>query len=286
MPNHTRTLLTKRPKSHSRGGGVAGLSGRGGSLADIASGLWNAAKTYGPSLLTGLKNLVTSDTGKKIASTAATAAADYGLEKALGTKKAEAERHAATERRQAELALEAQRRQRELDLEFKTREMEAARTHSRRAAEEDRQAEEDRRRLLRSGPASSQSRQQADQYVLQLESRYPNVFAAYPQYRAMVKNKALDALSLSDAEDPFTAQKVLGDLEFSIAQIQNRLNPGGTSPLAPKDVSNQLSRSAPRVADWLSSSKPKQSHSSGLSVGGGNRGRTRVGGGLSTVIRP
>ncbi len=281
------TTPTKRRRNRVRGGPALG------------GAWWDTAWELGKKAASKIGEVLSSDTAQKVIAPAVTrlasSATDALQEKVLGTKKKEAEATAAAtqraleaERIREERDLELERRRQEQAHEVKLRQLEAERAYAKRIEAEDRAEAEERKRLSRSGLPSSQSRKQAEDLLRSLEARYPQAFASYPQFSKIILDKALDALeSEENNKDPFYAQKVFGELEYSIAQTQNRVSPGSSSPAkvpAITDYTSQQARNAPTLMDWMKK-KPKPTSLPGLGGLNSKRGG-RMGGGLATVLRP
>lgn len=232
------------------------------------------------------KGLETAKTGvdvfKPIASTALELAREPG-------QRQRAEQQAARERQHT---IEDERRQRELDLEFQRREAEQdlALEQQRRKAmmEEERTAAEERRaRSSQYALSLTQSRDQAATFLRSLKSRYPQVFSRFPQYEALVLNKVTEALTNQDTEDPFYAQKAMGELEYEIAQIQSQIHDTGTPMTYVPEPYQGRQRSIADYAPRTAPRAPTRGQTGSVHARPKDRPRKgRMGGGLSTVMCP
>jgi len=134
----------------------------------------------------------------------------------------------------------------QLELEERRAAAEEARTEARERREEERMEARERKEAERlsalapTAQATGQARLQASQTVNKLRSRYPTAFAENPQYVHELEQKIIGVLlAPENAADPFSAQKTIGDIEFQLANLENRLAPKEANRPAPAPVSVQ-----------------------------------------------
>lgn len=127
---------------------------------------------------------------------------------------------------------EAEDARRALDLQMELEERRAA-AEEKKAEEAQRRAEEERAKHAPSEQAIGQFRQQAKSIIAGLQARYPATFSQRPEYASKLEQQVLGAfISPEDPTDPFAVEKVIGDLEYRLAQIEARINPQGAQKLA------------------------------------------------------
>ena len=279
MPmNRTKAVLTKHPMSMTR----LSYPSLARPVARRGRGLWDTVLKYGSQALGSLAS--TAWSGLK---TAAKAAAPTILGK-IGeylTAPSEAE-EAEARRKEFEREAAEARRQQDLQLELEERRL-AAEEKRREAAEAkaEREREEFARRHAPSEQSVTQSRGQAALFVRQLKQRYPMTFQQYPQYGPQLEQQVLGAmLAPEDPADPLAAQKIIGDIEMRIAQIESRINPRGAEPQQyTPDIRNL--RPTPQYRTSQASRRSTASSAGrGAPLGLCSKGG-RVGGGIAGVLR-
>lgn len=222
-PMKSRAAVIKSPTSKTRYSYPQRTSGlrRGGSW-------WSALATIGSKALGkigewGAQALGTA--GKKIGEATLkglSSAIPKGLEAVGEHLFAPSEEEVRTREEEAEF----RKQQHQFELEDRRMEVE------RRRAEE---ALARKRAQLGQFTSPSQANGEAALIVRGLVGRYPTVFRTHKNYEEqLTKQIAAALLDPENLEDPLAPQKVIGDIELRLAQVEARLNPragpGGLEP--------------------------------------------------------
>lgn len=173
--------------------------------------------------------------------------------------------------------------------EVRTREEEAEfRKQQHQFELEDRRMEVERRRAeealarkraqLGLSITPSQAEGEANLIVRGLAERYPMTFRVHKNYAELLSKQITGALLSTDVlEDPLAPQKVIGDIELRLAQVEARLNPR-SGPGAQAELPSIRGLKSP--GQYRTS--PTLRHGTGSSATKKARGR---GGGIAGVLR-
>lgn len=189
---------------------------------------------------------------------------------------------------------EEEQRTREEEAEFRKQqhqfELEERRMEVERRREEEALAR--KRALLGLSITPSQAEGEANLIVRGLAERYPVTFRVHKNYGELLTKQIIGALLSPDVlDDPLAPQKVIGDIELRLAQVEARLNPrsGPGAQVEPPQIRDLRAppryRTSPASRRDTGSSDAKKARGRQHPVGSGGVGVPPRGGGISGVLR-